>query len=188
MNTSNPFSISPAGLSLIKRHESCRLRAYLCPANRLTIGYGHVILPKFDAARFGLKADQVARMIAESQTAKRITSEAGRALVIRQAVADALLDRDTSQVALFLRSTAQLITLNQNQFDALASFIFNVGQGNYATSTLRKRLLAGDYAGVAAEFGRWIYGPDGPDADHDKDVLPGLVERRAEERDLFLLS
>jgi len=187
MNTSNLLSISPRGLALIKQYEACRLRAYLCPANRLTIGFGHVILPKFDAGWFRLKPDQVARMITECQAAKRITPEASRSLVISQAVADDLLARDASQTALFLRSTTQSFSLNQNQFDALASFIFNVGQGNYATSTLRKRLLAGDYAGAAAEFGRWIYGPDGPDADHDKDVLPGLVVRRAEERDLFLL-
>lgn len=68
--------------------------------------------------------------------------------------------------------------LNQNQYDALVSFIFSLGSHNFAGSTLLKKLNAGDYAGAADEFGRWV------NADGRK--LPGLVERRAAEKALFM--
>lgn len=76
-------------------------------------------------------------------------------------------------------AVSQYITvpLEQNQFDALVSFVFNVGQGNLAQSTLKRLLNAGDYAGAAGQFGRWVNGPNGP--------LPGLVRRRAAERAMF---
>lgn len=67
--------------------------------------------------------------------------------------------------------------LNQNQFDALVSFTFNLGSGNFVGSTLLKRLNAGDYASAAEEFGKWV------NAGGRK--LPGLVERRAAEKALF---
>lgn len=68
--------------------------------------------------------------------------------------------------------------LNQNQFDALVSFIFNLGSGNFVGSTLLKKLNEGDYAGAAGEFSKWV------NAGGQK--LPGLVERRAAEKALFV--
>ena len=64
-----------------------------------------------------------------------------------------------------------------NQFAALVSFCFNVGEGNLRTSTLRRMHNAGDYKGAAAQFARW-------DKAAGK-VLPGLVKRRAAERKLY---
>lgn len=69
------------------------------------------------------------------------------------------------------------VTLNQNQFDALVSFSFNVGLGAFKSSTLLKKLNNKDYAGAAAQFARW-------NKSNGK-VLNGLVKRRAEERKLF---
>lgn len=69
------------------------------------------------------------------------------------------------------------IPLAQAEFDALVSFVFNVGTGAFAASTLLRKLGAGDRAGAAAEFDRWVRGGDR--------VLPGLVTRRARERALF---
>lgn len=68
--------------------------------------------------------------------------------------------------------------LNDNQFSALASFVFNVGAGKFGQSTLLKKLNAGDVNGAADEFLKWNKGGG--------KVLPGLVKRRAAERDLFL--
>ena len=70
------------------------------------------------------------------------------------------------------------VPLTQMQFDALASFVFNVGPAAFGNSTLLRLLNAGDAAGAAGQFKRWNRGADG--------VLPGLVTRRAAERDLFL--
>lgn len=69
-------------------------------------------------------------------------------------------------------------TLNQNQFDALVSFIFNLGAVDFIGSTLLKKLNAGDYAGAASEFGRWV--------NVCGRKFSGLVKRRAAEKTLFL--
>lgn len=68
--------------------------------------------------------------------------------------------------------------INQNQFDALVSFTFNVGGGNFGSSTLLKKLNQGDINGAADEFGKWIKA--------DGKVLDGLVKRRAAEKEMFL--
>jgi len=181
MNTNNPTTVTAACLDLIKNSESLRLRAYLCPANRLTIGYGHVLMPAWDAKLFrGITAEALARMITESKRSRIVSRETQSRLRITEDQADYLLQRDVAQTALFLRSVTP-VALSQNQFDALVSFIFNVGQGNYAESTLRKKLHAGDYAGAGAEFDRWVYGT----VNGKKQKLNGLITRRAAERALF---
>ena len=70
------------------------------------------------------------------------------------------------------------VPLTQNQFDALVSFVFNLGVGNFRTSTLLRKLNAGDDDGAAQEFGCWIHAGG--------KALPGLVRRREAERALFL--
>jgi lysozyme len=70
------------------------------------------------------------------------------------------------------------IALNQNQFDALVSFVFNVGRGSFAGSTLLKLLNARDIPGAAAQILEW---------DHTNGVVNlGLVRRRRAEQALFL--
>lgn len=181
--TSHPSTISDRGIELITRtgHDDCRLTAYLCPSNRVTIGYGHVLLPKFDCHLFPVIDElHLQRLIADCRKTGKITREAADLLWISSVQARGLLVRDAKQAALFLSSVTP-VQLNQNQFDALCSLIFNIGQGNYATSTLRKKLHAQDTAGAAAEFGRWVMGT----VDGKKQRLPGLVARRAAERALF---
>jgi lysozyme len=173
--------LSPAGLDLIKANEGHSLRVYLCPANRATIGYGHVLLPKWDCGLFrDLDAKALARIINDFQSRRRISREDRSLLHINQAQADELLAKDTRQVARFLDSVVQS-ALNQNQFDALCSLVFNIGQGNFASSALKTKLRDGDFARAAAEFDRWVYGV----VDGRKQKLPGLIARRAAERKLF---
>lgn len=70
------------------------------------------------------------------------------------------------------------LELKQNQFDALVSFVFNLGPGNFNRSTLLK-LIKGNKSDVRikAEFRKWVYGGG--------EVLNGLVKRRKEEAELY---
>lgn len=69
------------------------------------------------------------------------------------------------------------VPLNQNQFDALSSFSFNLGCGSLKKSTLLRKLNKGDYEGAAGEFIRWNRAGG--------KVWQGLTTRRARERWLF---
>jgi lysozyme len=70
------------------------------------------------------------------------------------------------------------VPLVQNEFDALVSFVFNVGEPQFLTSTLLKRLNLGERAAAADHFLKWVY------ANKAKD--PGLIKRRGAERKLFM--
>ena len=65
--------------------------------------------------------------------------------------------------------------LNQNQFDALVSLVFNIGTGAFARSTLLKRLNVGDYNGAAEAFLMW----------RNAGGKPILLNRRKREKALF---
>lgn len=139
------MTTSSEGLSLIKKYEGCRLRAYKCPAGVWTIGYGHT---------------------------QGVTS----AMVITQSQADQFLQDDIAPIERQLN--ALKINFRQGQFDALVSFIFNLGIGNFNKSTLKRRILAGaNDTAIANEFRRWNKAGG--------KVLPGLVARREAEAQLW---
>lgn len=73
------------------------------------------------------------------------------------------------------------VELTQAQFDALVSFVFNVGTGAFRKSTLLRLLNQGNYAAVPAQLARWKYGTKAGQLVE----LPGLVARRADEGQLF---
>lgn len=99
----------------------------------------------------------------------------GQTLTVQQA--EDLLRKDVSR---FEEGVGKLVkvTINQNQFDALVSFSFNLGLGNLSSSTLLKKLNAGDYQGASLEFERWNKAGG--------KVLNGLTRRRLAEKELFL--
>lgn len=70
------------------------------------------------------------------------------------------------------------VGITQNMFDALVSFTYNCGIGALQSSTLLKKLNAGDFNGAANEFLKWNKS--------GSNVLPGLTRRRQAERALFL--
>lgn len=70
------------------------------------------------------------------------------------------------------------VPLTQGQFDALVSFVFNLGPQRLKTSTLLKLLNSGDYKGAAGQFRLWCHAGE--------QIVPGLVKRRAWETDSFL--
>ena len=69
------------------------------------------------------------------------------------------------------------VGLNQNQFDAMVSWVYNLGGGNLRASTLLKVLNSGNYAGVPEQIMRWNKAGG--------KVLEGLTRRRQAEADLF---
>jgi lysozyme len=100
---------------------------------------------------------------------------------ISKGKAEALLREDLHEAETAVEELTT-VALTQNQFDALVSFVFNVGAGAYAKSTLRRLLNAGAETAAADQFSRWVYGTK----DGKKVRLAGLVKRRAEEAALFL--
>jgi len=69
------------------------------------------------------------------------------------------------------------VKLTQDQYDALVSFVYNVGETKFYSSTLLRKLNSGDCRGAAEQFDLWVYAK--------KKKLRGLVIRRATERKLF---
>ena len=98
-------------------------------------------------------------------------------LVITEAQADAFLQTDVQNTATLVEKYIT-VPVNQNQFDALVSFTYNVGIVRFAGSTLLMKLNMGDYDGAAQEFRRWN--------EAGGIVLDGLVHRRVAEQTLFL--
>lgn len=140
-------SVSPAGVELIKSHEGLSLKAYPDP------GSGGEPWTIGYGHTGGVK----------------------RGDVITQSQADAFLRDDLRR---FERAVSRLApNTTQNQFDALVSFAFNLGEGNLEKSTLLKKHNAGDYAGAAKEFIRWNRAAG--------KVLNGLTRRRTEEAALY---
>ena len=90
--------------------------------------------------------------------------------------ADALLFEDCFEAEEAVKQLVK-VPINQNQFDALVSFTFNLGVTRLEKSTLLRKLNTGDYIGCALEFPRWNKAGG--------KILPGLVKRRLEEQTLF---
>lgn len=141
-------AISRSGIDFIKRFESLSLTPYDDVGGKPTIGYGHLIT-------------------GDDNIGKRITRREANALLLADLnVVERAIQRYVS------------VALSIDQYNALASFIFNVGVGAFSRSTLLRKLNARDYYAASREFLRW-----------DKvGVTPvaGLTRRRAEERDIFV--
>jgi lysozyme len=97
-------------------------------------------------------------------------------LTITQDQANMLLLGDVGSAAAAVNRLVT-IPLIQNEFDALVDFVFNVGIGNFTSSTLLRDLNASSFADAAAQFARW---------DHAGGmVVAGLLRRRQAEAELF---
>ncbi len=144
-------AMSQKGIEHLKLSEGLRLKAYQDTGKVWTIGYGHT------SAAGGMKV------------------YAG--LTITHAQAEQLLKDDLARMTYPVIKRLVKVDLTQGQFDALCSFIYNLGEGQVSKSTLLRLLNAKDYDGASAQFGRWVY---------DNGVkLNGLIRRRAAERELF---
>ena len=97
-------------------------------------------------------------------------------MVISEAQAEEYLKADLIAFERYLNGLG--LALNQNQFDALVSFIYNVGTGNFSNSTLLRKVRANPQDNsIMDEFLRWVYSKGR--------VLPGLQRRRLAEMKLY---
>ena len=97
-------------------------------------------------------------------------------MVITEDQAKKFLQADVEEAEGFVKSYV-LVPLTQNQFDALVSFVFNIGPKQFQASTLLRMLNQKDFTGAQNQFKRW-------NMDNGK-VQGGLVTRRAKEAKLF---
>ena len=146
----NKMKTGKEGKNLIKKYEGFRSHAYVCPAGVNTIGFG--------TTRINGKP------VPENM---KITLDE----------ANVFLDADLYDFENGISSLVK-VELNQNQFDALVCFVYNIGLGAFKKSTLLRKLNSEDFDGASKEFLRWNKAGG--------KVLPGLVRRRESEMNLFL--
>ncbi|EEB7342793.1 glycoside hydrolase family protein [Salmonella enterica] len=144
------MNISARGLAALKHEEGCKLTAYTDSRGVWTIGTGHTG-----------KVDGVA---------------VHKGMTITQDTADRLLRDDLSWVE---HCIAERVTapLNQNQYDALCSLIFNIGASAFIGSSVRRYLNAGNYTAAADAFLKRSRAGSNPTL---------LAPRRGRERAMFL--
>lgn len=149
------MKISQAGIDLIKSFEGLKLEAYLCSSKIPTIGYGNTFYRNKTRVKLGDK-------LKDKQEAEELLKVA-------------LIEYEKNVSALFFN-----VILNQNQFDALVSFAYNLGVGALAGSTLfRKIKINTNDQTIALEFARWNLSA-GVKSN-------GLIKRRKAEAKLYFM-
>ena len=133
-------------LKLIRDSESCKLTAYQCPAGVWTVGWGFT-------------GTDIKKGVCWTQ------EKADECLLV---TAMSVLDRA-------VKYSPILATANIEKLAAIADFIYNLGVGNYAKSTLKKQVDAGNWLAASSEIKKW-------DKAGGK-VLKGLTIRRNKEAD-----
>lgn len=136
-------------MALIMEFEGFCAFPYICPAGKLTIGFGHVI------------------SASENVDLSRGVSLAEAKEILRK---DVLIAQEAIH-------TGVTVPLQQQQFDALASFIYNIGTAAFGRSTLLKLLNKGDFYAAGAQLLCWDNVSGRKNA--------GLARRRAAELALF---
>jgi len=149
------MNINQSGLDLIKSFEGLELKAYLDSVRIPTIGYGTTVYPStYLSGRTVKLGDTITKEQAES-----------------------FIKYDVDQKAKAVRRLVT-VNLNDNQFSALVSFAYNLGEGALKTSTLLKRVnMNPNDPKIKDEFAKWINAGGKP--------LEGLKRRRQAESDLY---
>jgi GH24 family phage-related lysozyme (muramidase)/uncharacterized protein YycO len=152
-------TISQAGIDFIKGWEGFRATMYNDAAGHCTIGYG-TLLHNGNCDGRPVEQPYVNGISAEQATELLMTKARAFQHVINDKVT---------------------VALNQNQNDALVSFVYNIGAANFQKSTCLRLLNQGNYNAVPAEIRKWTKArQNGVLVD-----LPGLVNRRNAEAELF---
>lgn len=110
------------------------------------------------------------------------TSSARHGMSVSENDADRLLRQDVGSIESVLADTVRA-PLNQNEFDALTSLVFNIGEENWRRSTVLRKLNEGDKLAAARSFEIWTKAR----VNGELVTLDGLVRRRAAEKSLFLM-
>ena len=141
---------SEKGLQFIRREEGERLTAYADIIGVWTIGVGHT------------------GAVDDKPVAKGMVISADKS---RELLSADLLKFESAITRLVK------VPLKQYEFDALVSLVFNIGETNFARSTLLKKLNANDFKGAAEQFLAWKNAGGRP--------VQGLLNRRKREKDMF---
>lgn len=152
------MKISDDGLKFIKKEEGCVLHIYRDLAGLETVGVGHLLTPD-----------------------DKVTGRFINGITDEQAIE--LLRSDVSKAETDIAKLVK-VPLTQNQYDALCSFVFNLGGGALGISTLLKLINAGEYTKAAAQFPSWdkVRDPKTKKLVSNK----GLAGRRKREMELWL--
>jgi lysozyme len=154
------MQMSENGLELLKQWEGFKLAVYKDSAGLPTIGVGHLL------TKSELAAGKIVIGGVPVQYAGGLTDQQALDLLSQDVV--------PAEKAV---NTSVTVELNQNQFDALVSFTFNVGVGAFTGSTLVKVLNQAQYDQVPTQLLRWTRAGG--------KVVQGLVNRRQNEIDLW---
>ena len=149
---------SSKATDLIKEFEGFSDKAYICPAGKITIGYGSTM------ARG--KPIVLGQMCTEEEACEFLMEEIDRIIM---PIMSKILPESK---------------VNQNQLDAIISLCYNIGMGNFKTSTLLKKVVASEYLAASDEFLKWDKYTNPKTG--KKEPLAGLTRRRKAERELFL--
>ena len=154
------MQMSENGLDLLKQWEGFKLQVYKDSAGLPTVGVGH-LLTKSELTSGKITIGGVPVEYATGLTNQQVTD---------------LLGQDVTPAANAVNNGVK-VPLNQNQFDALVSFTFNVGVGAFTASTLLKVLNQQQYEQVPTQLLRWTRAAG--------QVVQGLVNRRQNEIKLW---
>lgn len=149
-----PTNISEGGVRLVGSFEGFRGNLYNDPAGHATIGFGHLVHP---GPINGSEPDEFKNGISYERGLE-------------------ILQGDLRNAEDIVRRNVK-VPLNQHQFDALVSFAFNVGGGQFAESNVLQAVNAGNFGTVPEMLNMWVRAGD--------QRLEGLVRRRAAEGNLF---
>lgn len=167
------MNVSKKALEMLKHHEGVRTKPYRDVVALWTVGVGHLMYPE----QVNLPNRRNAKPGYTGQTREDFAIKFEDFREFSMEEVDDILKRDLGR---FERGVTRLITapISQNQFDALVSFSFNLGLGTLQRSTLRQKVNRMDYEGAADEFLKYVMAGG--------KVFRGLVNRRNDERNLFL--
>jgi lysozyme len=154
------MQMSAHGLALLEQWEGFELKLYKDSAGLPTIGVGH-LLTKSELSSGKITIDGIAVNYTDGLSQQQVTD---------------LLGQDVEPAAAAVNSGVK-VPLNQNQFDALCSFTFNVGVAAFTNSTLLKLLNQKQYDQVPDQLLRWTRAGG--------KVVQGLVNRRNNEIKLW---